>query len=55
MGEQFRRTGANAPITAPCQFNGGFIITDRMLNMFKRDDGKKDGAGDAKGSTSGAA
>lgn len=28
MGEQFRRTNAGAPITAPCQFNGGFIITD---------------------------
>jgi type IV pilus assembly protein PilY1 len=28
MGRQYTRTGANAPVTAPCQFNGGFVITD---------------------------
>jgi type IV pilus assembly protein PilY1 len=33
LGEQFRRTGAGAPITAPCQFNGGFIITDGFASQ----------------------
>jgi type IV pilus assembly protein PilY1 len=28
MGQQYQRTGSGAPITAPCQFNAGFIITD---------------------------
>jgi type IV pilus assembly protein PilY1 len=33
MGDQYRRTGSSAPITAPCQFNAGFIITDGFANQ----------------------
>ena len=32
LGKQFMFTGATAPVTAPCQFNGGFIITDGFAN-----------------------
>jgi type IV pilus assembly protein PilY1 len=33
MGKQYQRTGSSAPITAPCQFNAGFIITDGFANQ----------------------
>jgi type IV pilus assembly protein PilY1 len=32
MGKQYMRTGSGAPVTAPCQFNGGFVITDGFAN-----------------------
>nr|WP_238376622.1 PilC/PilY family type IV pilus protein [Luteimonas abyssi] len=32
MGEQFRRTGAGAPITYACQRNGGMLFTDGFTN-----------------------
>jgi len=32
LGRRFMDTGANQVMTAPCQFNGGFIITDGFAN-----------------------
>jgi type IV pilus assembly protein PilY1 len=32
LGQQFMRTDGNAPITASCQYNAGFVITDGFAN-----------------------
>jgi type IV pilus assembly protein PilY1 len=32
LGKQFMVTGSTAPVTAACQFNGGFVITDGFAN-----------------------
>jgi type IV pilus assembly protein PilY1 len=34
MGEQFRRTGSGAPITAQCQQNFGILFTDGYSNLW---------------------